>query len=76
MFNPWPETVITEHEIESLERVQRQAPSSDLTSEYVSNNFGFIWIGGQTAIPWNYGVNSQVVTDAKNVLTQMISQAE
>ena len=74
MFNPWPET-ITELKAESLERVQRQAPNIDL-SEYVNNSFGFIWIGGRVAIPWNYGVNSQVVTEAKNALTQMMSQAE
>ena len=64
MFNSWSER-IAKLKADSLERVRRQMPSSDLTSEYVNNNFGFIWVGGRVAIPWNYGVNSQVVTDAK-----------
>ena len=75
MFNSRSES-ITKHEAVSLERVQRQIPSSDLTSEYVNNNFGFIWVGGRLAIPWNFGVNSQVVSDVKSALTQMMSQAE
>ena len=71
MFNPCPEAIEVGH---SLQRVRRQEPSNGLTSEYVNNNFGFIWVGGRVAIPWNYGVNSRVVTDAKNALTQKMSQ--
>ena len=45
---------------------------SELTSEYVNNRFGFIWIGGRVVIH----VNSQVVSNAKNALTRMMSQEE
>ena len=71
MFSPWVSDRVTEG------RIRRQTPSNDsVTSEYVNNNFDDIWIGGRVAIPWNYGVNSQVVSDAKNALTQMMPQAE
>ena len=61
MFNPYPEEIKADG---LLQRVRKQEPS-----EYVNNNFGFIWVGGRVAIPWNYGMNSKVVTDAKNALT-------
>ena len=71
MFSPWASDRVTEG------RIRRQTPSNNsVTNEYVNNNFGYIWIGGRVAIPWNYGINSQVVTDAKNALTQMMSHAE
>ena len=77
MFNPW-----LNHDVDqklTKERTPRpnlMASNDSITSEYIDNNFGFIWAGEQVAIPWNYGINSQVVIDAKNALTQMMSRLE
>lgn len=67
MFNP--------RSFHSSERVRRQETNNDLADEYINNDNGYIWIWS-TAIPWNYAVSSQVVTDSKNKLTQMMSETE
>jgi hypothetical protein len=57
------------------ERIRRQATNSAFNDEYLNNNYGYIWTG-PVAIPWNYAVGSEVVTNSKNRLTQLMSQTE
>ena len=56
-------------------RIRRQTTSSAFNDEYLNNNYGYIWKGSR-AIPWNYAVGSQVVTDSKNRLTRLMSRTE
>ena len=71
MFNPW----LTQWETSDDKRVRRQTTSSAFTDEYLYNNYGYIWIWSK-AIPWNYAVGSEIITDSKNRLTQLMSRTE
>ena len=71
MFNPW----LTQRNTSGDNRVRRQTTSSAFDDEYLNNNYGYIWTGSG-AIGWNYAVGSQVVTNSKNDLTQLMSQME
>ena len=56
-------------------RIRRQMMATVSREEYIENNCGYIWIGNG-AIPWNYAVGSQAVTDSTSALMQMMTQAE
>ncbi|MBA4719388.1 MAG: hypothetical protein HRO68_09955 [Nitrosopumilus sp.] len=59
----------------SKDVTQRQVTSSAFTDEYINNNYGFIWVGGQ-AIYWNYAVGSDVVAESVRRLADLMSPAE
>ena len=71
MFNPW----LTQRDVSGDERVRRQATDIAFDDEYLKNNYGYIWTG-RVAIPWNYAIGSEAVTNSKNRLTQLMSQTE
>ena len=71
MFNPQSEG----KHLEVGTKHRRQTTSDIQKEEYIENNCGYIWIGNG-AIPWNYAVGSQAVTDSTKALMQMMSQAE
>ena len=71
LFNPWFEQ-LDEKDV----RIRRQTSGDPMTDEYIDNNNGYIWIGGNIAIPWNYAVRSQVVTESKDRLMKLMSQTE
>ena len=68
MFNPWHDSLLRN-------KVRRQAANNGFQMEYLQKNCGYIWLS-YLAIPWDYAVGSNVVTQSKNRLIAMMTSTE
>ena len=57
------------------DRVRRQTANNTFADEYLRNSYGYIWLS-TIAIPWDYGVSSDVVIRSRDRLEQQMSQTE